>query len=168
MSMESNERSECGGCGTDVRGVFAAAGVAESAIGRRTFLVQSGILAAIAALNACSGLGGGDVTAPSVPANSSIKISDYPNLASVGGVALLSIGSSPVAIVRTSDTTFLALSRICPHQGGLITLYGSDFVCTRHGATFNLNGGWIGGQRTSNMYQYQTTYDAASGTLTIS
>jgi Rieske Fe-S protein len=130
--------------------------------------VQSGILAAIAALNACGSLGGGDVTQPGVPANTSINISDYPSLANVGGVALLNVGSAPVAIVRTGTADFLALSRVCPHQGGLITVSGSGFVCTRHGARFNLNGTWTGGQRTSNMYQYTTSYDAASGTLTLS
>jgi Rieske Fe-S protein len=45
---------------------------------------------------------------------------------------------------------------------------GSRFVCPVHGATFDLNGNWIGGQPTSNMRQYATTYDAASNTLTIS
>jgi Rieske Fe-S protein len=168
MSVEANNAPDCGGCAADGGALLAASEHSESAIGRRAFLVQSGILAAIAALNACGSLGGGEITQPNVPANSSIKISDYPSLANVGGVALLNIGSAPVAIVRTSATSFLALSRVCPHQGGLITLYGSDFVCTRHGATFNLNGTWIGGQRTSSMYQYTTSYDAASGTLTIS
>jgi len=167
MSVKVSTPSECAGCG-NLGEIHAASVAAESAIGRRTFLVQSGILAAIAALNACGSLGGGDITAPSLPAGTSIKISDYPSLANVGGVALVSLGSAPVAIVRTSATTFLALSRVCPHQGGSIVLSGSDFVCTRHGATFNLNGGWIGGQRTSNMFQYATSYNSASGTLTIS
>ena len=165
MARQGGTHSGCEGCGNVEQ--IAAAGIAgESLIGRRTFLVQSGILAAIAALNACAGLG--DVTAPGVPAGSSIKVSDYPSLTNVGGVALVSLGSAPVAIVRTSDTSFLALSRVCPHQGGLIDRSGSNFVCTRHGARFNLNGGWIGGQRTSNMFQYTTSYDSASGTLTIS
>jgi len=167
MSANVRTDSRCDGCG-NADELRAPNGDAESAIGRRTFLVQSGILGAIAALNACGSLGGGDVTAPRVPASSSITISDYPSLANVGGVALVSLGSAPVAIVRTSATTFLALSRVCPHQGGSIVLSGSDFVCTRHGATFNLNGGWIGGQRTSNMFQYATSYNSASGTLTIS
>lgn len=168
MWVEANNLGECRGCAGDGSEQLARGAAAESAIGRRAFLVQSGILAAVAALNACGSLGSGDITQPSVPANSSIKISDYPSLANVGGVALLSIGSAPVAIVRTSTTNFLALSRVCPHQGGLITVSGNDFVCTRHGATFNLNGTWIGGQRTSSMYQYTTSYDATSGTLTIS
>jgi len=167
MSIGMNEAPECRGCGSEASVLAVTEVAAESAIGRRAFLVQTGILAAIAALNACSGLGG-EVTAPGVPANTSIKISDYPSLANVGGVAVLNIGSAPVAIVRTGDTSFLALSRVCPHQGGLIQLSGTHFVCTRHGATFDKNGNWIGGQRTSNMHQYTASYDAASDTLTLS
>ena len=141
--------------GTDVTG-----------IGRRTFLVQSGILAAIAALSAC-GLSGGDITAPNVPANSTIKVSDYASLANVGGVAMITLGSAPVAIVRTGTSSFIALSRVCPHQGGTVQLSGNNFVCPNHGATFNTSGQWIGGQRTSSLHSYSTTYDSATGTLTI-
>jgi nitrite reductase/ring-hydroxylating ferredoxin subunit len=139
---------------------------AVTGIGRRTFLVQSGIVAAIAALSAC-GLGGGDITAPSVPANSTIAVSDYASLANVGGVAVVTLGSAPVAIVRTGTSSFIALSRICPHQGGTVQLSGSNFVCPNHGATFNTSGQWIGGQRTSSLHAYATTYDGATGTLTI-
>jgi Rieske Fe-S protein len=130
--------------------------------------VQSGILAAIAALNACGGLGGSDVTAPTIPSNSSIKVSDYPALASVGGVAMITLGSAPVAVVRTGTSSFLALSRVCPHQGGIVQLAQNDFVCPVHGATYNLSGQWIGGQRANSLHQYTTSYDATTGTLTIS
>ncbi len=138
----------------------------EQEIGRRTFLVQSGILAALAALAACGAAG--DSTAPTLPANSQIDVGNYPTLAAIGGVALVSFGSAPVAVVRVSSTSFIALSRVCPHQGGIVNETNSEFVCPNHGATFNLNGNWIGGQPTSNLHQYTTTYDAASNTLTIS
>ena len=134
-------------------------------IGRRTFLVQTGIFAAMAALAGC---GGSDATAPTIPANSSINIADFPSLSSAGGVAMLSLAGAPVAIVRTSASSFLALSRVCPHQGGTIGESGNRFVCPVHGATFDLNGNWIGGQRTSNMHQYATSFDASTNTLTIS
>jgi nitrite reductase/ring-hydroxylating ferredoxin subunit len=166
MPVDLNDHTKCRGCGGPVEAGRTPA--PESAIGRRAFLVQSGILAAVAALEACGLSSGGEVTAPTLPSNTTISISNYPSLANVGGVVVLTIGSAPIAIVRTGDTSFLALSRICPHQGGLIQLSGSDFVCTRHGATFDIDGGWIGGQRTSNMRQYTTSYDATSGTLTIS
>jgi Rieske Fe-S protein len=136
-------------------------------IGRRTFLVQSAILAAGAALVAC-GASGADVTAPGVPANSTIRISDYPALGSVGGVAMVTLGGAPVAIVRTGASAFLALSRVCPHQGGTVGQSGNAFVCPVHGAQFNLSGQWIGGQPTSSLHQYATSFDSASGTLSIS
>lgn len=154
----------CDASSSDTRPLLDGGGA--TGIGRRTFLVQSGILAAISALSAC-GLSGGEITAPTVPANSTIKVSDYASLASVGGVAMVTLGSAPVAIVRTGTASFLALSRICPHQGGTVQLSGNNFVCPNHGATFNTSGQWIGGQRTSSLRSYSTSYDSATGTLTI-
>lgn len=165
----SQDRSQpdCANCrsANSSQWLRAVAGT-EDGVGRRTFLVQSGILAAMAALAACGA--SSDATAPSVPSNSSLNIADYPTLANVGGVALVSLGGAPVAIVRTSSTGFIALSRVCPHQGGIVNQSGSRWVCPVHGATFDIDGNWIGGQPTSNMHQYATTYDAASNTLTIS
>src|SRR5581483_8576393 len=111
--IENSNRPECSGClVTDpTRAGAPHASIAEG-IGRRTFLVQSGILAAMAALAACGA--SNDATAPTLPANSSIDLANYPALANVGGVALVSISGAPVAIVRTGTSTFLALSRVCP------------------------------------------------------
>jgi nitrite reductase/ring-hydroxylating ferredoxin subunit len=159
---------DCHGCEAAVNAELASSPESDAAgIGRRTFLVQSGILAAIAALSAC-GLSGSDVTAPTIPSNSTIKVSDYSTLANVGGVAMVTLGTAPVAIVRTGTSSFIALSRICPHQGGTVQLSGSNFVCPVHGATFNTSGQWVGGQRTSSLHSYSTSYDSTTGTLTIS
>lgn len=158
-------RPDCSGClATDVHGQRALPPI-EEGIGRRTFLVQSGLLAAMAALAACGV--STDTTAPSVPSNTSINVGNYPTLANVGGVAMVSLGG-PVAIVRTGASSFVALSRVCPHQGGIVNQSGQDWICPNHGATFSLQGQWIGGQPTSNLHQYSTTYDATSNTLTIS
>jgi Rieske Fe-S protein len=69
--------------------------------------------------------------------------------------------------VRTGATSFVALSRVCPHQGATVNTSSGGFTCPRHGARFNLTGTWIGGERTSNMRSYPTTFDAATDTLTI-
>jgi Rieske Fe-S protein len=167
MMDETKEHSDCSACTATTSGELLAAAGASSGIGRRTFLVQSGILAAIAALNACGSLGGSDVTAPSIPSGATINVNNYASLANVGGVAVLNLGSAPVAIVRTGATSFLALSRVCPHQGGIVQLSGNDFVCPVHGATYNLQGQWIGGQPASNLHAYTTSYDSTTGTLTI-
>lgn len=163
---QTNGRPDCAGCLTSGSRRASALTPAEEGIGRRAFLVQSGVLAAMAALAACGGASG--ATAPTLPANSQIDIGNYPTLANVGGVALVSFGNAPVAIVSVSATSFIALSRVCPHQGGIVNESNNRFVCPNHGATFDLNGNWVGGQPTSNMHAYATTYDAGSNTLAIS
>jgi len=134
-------------------------------IGRRQFISASVMAAAAAALAAC-GSSSSNFTAPG-SVGLSVKIADYPALANVGGVATLSSNGSPIAVVRTGAATFVALSLICPHQGSTINATTSGFRCPNHGATFNSTGTWTGGQRTSNMQSYSTTYDAAAGTLAI-
>lgn len=132
--------------------------------GRRTFLTQSMLAAAALALAAC-GLDNGP-TAPS-SVSGSIRVSDYPALANVGGVALVTVSGAKLAVVRTSADTFVALSRICPHQGGTVNPSSNGFTCPVHGARFDLTGQWVGGQPTTNLRAYPTSYDAASGTVTI-
>jgi cytochrome b6-f complex iron-sulfur subunit len=136
-------------------------------IGRRTFLAQSAMLAAAAMLAACGGSGSSDPTAPSLSGSASIKVSDYPALASVGGIALVTVQSYPLAIVRTGTSSYVALSRVCPHQGSIVNTSGSGFLCPNHGAQFSATGAWVGGQPTSSLRSYVTTYDAATGTLTV-
>ena len=140
---------------------------AATGIGRRTFLTRSMLAAAAVALAAC-GMGGDSPTAPG-NLSGSVKVSDYASLANVGGVAVVSMSGSPVAIVRTGASTFEALSLICPHQGSTVGVNsgGTGFTCPRHGARFDANGTWIGGQPTSSLHAYATTYDSSTGTLTI-
>ena len=151
----------CGGCAP-----AHATDHARDGIGRRTFLAQSALLAAGALLAACAAA---DVTDPgtTITSTTDIKVSDFPVLASVGGIALVNLSGNPLAIVRTGDASFVTLSRICPHQGSIINPNGSGFLCPGHGARFNASGQWQGGQSTSNMRSYATSYDAAAGTLTI-
>jgi Rieske Fe-S protein len=138
----------------------------ERTIARREFV--SGAAAALAAMALAACGGAADfVTSPGTVAATSIKVSDFPALANVGGVATTNVGGTPIAIVRTGASTFAAFSRICPHQGTTIDVRSNGFQCPRHGATFNLSGQWIGGQRTSNLVSYPVDYDAPTATLTI-
>lgn len=134
-----------------------------NAIDRRSFLSAATLAAVTLALAACSD----SPTSPDQGGSGSIKVSDYPALASVNGVATLRLGGAPVAVVRTGADTYLALSLVCPHQGATVGVSGSGFLCPRHGARFSLNGTWTGGQPTTNLRSYQTSYDQATGTLTI-
>ena len=162
--MRTEESSACAGCGTRPQPAPS------TGIGRRTFLAQSAVLAAIAALNACGASDGG-FTAPDLGGSSgnsaTIKVSGQPALANVGGVALVTLAGNPFAIVRTGATTFLALSRVCPHQGSIVNKTSNGFLCPNHGAQFSSTGTWVGGQRTTSLRSYTTAYDAATDTLTL-
>ena len=143
--------------------------MSDEIIDRRTMMTRAMFAAAAAALAACSVA---DLpTSPGSLAPFTLKISDYSSLSDVGGVALVSAGDTPVAVVRTGTDVFVALSRICPHQGATIGVATGvatgGFLCPRHGAQFDLGGRWTGGQRTSNMRSYAARYDAAAGTLTV-
>ncbi len=125
---------------------------------RRELLKRGGLAAAALLLAACAVPGtdltggGGSVT---------LKLSDYPQLANPGGVAQLAN-----YFVENSGGTYFALSRTCPHRGGYIGDLGSEFQCPVHGATFDLQGNWIGGQPTSNMFRVSVK-DNGDGTLTV-
>ncbi len=138
-------------------------------IDRRVFLSHAAFAAAAAALAACGGGGSGGSDGPTAPAviNSTVSVASYPALAAVGGVATVTLNGSRVAIVRTGASSFITLSLSCPHQGTTLDVTSSGFHCPNHGATFNSTGVWVGGQRASNMSAYATSYDAATGTLTI-
>lgn len=140
------------------------AGACGEQLDRRGFLGKAALAAVGIALAACAA---GDATGPELSGSSSIKVSDYPTLANVNGVAVFTLDRAPLAVVRTGATTFLALSRVCPHQGGIIGASSSGFMCPVHGARFNLTGQWVGGQPTSSMRTYPTAYDANTDTLTI-
>ncbi|HEY8310851.1 MAG TPA: Rieske (2Fe-2S) protein [Gemmatimonadaceae bacterium] len=131
---------------------------------RRQFVIHGAIASAAILLAGCVGSGG-----PTAPGNVSltVNIADYPALASVGGVAYVDASGNPLAIVRVDANTFDVVSRVCPHQGGTVSSNGNGFTCPNHGARFSDSGTWVGGQQTSNLTSYTSTFDAGTGTLTI-
>ena len=136
-------------------------------VDRRTFLAQGALAAAAAALAAC-GLSSSVPTAPgSLSSPLTINVANYPALTTVNGVAYVNGGGNPLAIVRTGASSFVALSRICPHAGSTVNTASFGFLCPGHGAEFDDTGRWIGGQRTSSLTSYPTQFDAATGMLTV-
>lgn len=131
---------------------------------RRTFLSQSTL--ATVGLMLCGCAADSNPTAPAT-ISSAIKVGDHPALANVNGVALVELNGNRMAIVRTGAASFVALSRVCPHEGNQINPSAEGFLCTGHGARFNPTGTWIGGQETSSMRSYATSYDATTDRLTI-
>ncbi len=135
---------------------------------RRAFIGNSTMLAIGALLATACGDGqiGGTVTGPGT-VGLSVKISDYPALANVGGIAKLNGTSTPIAVVKATATTFRAFSMICPHEGTVIGINGSGFLCPNHEARFNGTGTWQGGERTTNLKEFAVTADLTAGTLAI-
>lgn len=135
-----------------------------SCVTRREFMIR-GSMTGIAIMLAGCGTGS-EPTAPG-SVNLTINVSDYPALADAGGVAYVNASGSPLAVVRLNASTFEALSRICPHQGGTVSSDGSGFTCPVHGARFSDTGTWVGGQSTTNLTTYPTQFDSSTGVLTI-
>ncbi len=158
------ERSDCGTCPLSPDALVGVPFANAGALDRRTFLSRAMMSAAVLALAACGASDG--ATAP-FSGSVSINIADYPSLATVGGVALVTLNGGPLALVRSSQTTIVALSRVCPHEGATVNTSTGGFTCPRHGARFGPTGQWLGGQQTSSMRSYATTFDATTGALTI-
>ena len=160
--MENSIKED--GCGTNCA-CGADTSPLNTPIDRRKFVSLGAYAAAAAALAACAGVS--DSTTAPGSLGATLKVSDFAALSTVGGVATTSINGSPVAIVRVSATSFITLSRVCPHQGSTVNPTSTGFKCPNHGALFDPAGIWVGGQRTSSMRSYATTYDSVAGTLTI-
>jgi len=163
LAPDASRDGDCADCPIAPNVLVALPGEL-GALDRRTFLTRAMLGAAALALAAC---GASDGTTAPFSGTASLNVNDYPALANVGGVALVTVNGSLLALVRDSASSVLALSRVCPHQGGTINTSSGGFTCTRHGARFNLSGQWMGGQPTSNMRSYATTFDPGTGPLLI-
>jgi Rieske Fe-S protein len=135
---------------------------------RRGFLeqsVQMGVLAVLA--GACTDMG--SVTGLDLNGGKDVVVTlaEYPALAQAGGIARISGVSPPLALVNERGANYAAFSLVCPHQGSTVQVTGSSFVCPAHGARFDANGQWTGGQHTSSLREYSTSYDAEAGTVTV-
>jgi cytochrome b6-f complex iron-sulfur subunit len=139
----------------------------EAVSDRREFITASVASAVTVLLTTSCGGSGGDSGVLTGPVSFSVQVSSYPALANVGGIARVDMGGTPVAAVRTGADTFAAFSLICPHRGCTVGINGSAFRCPCHGAMFASSGTWIGGQRTTNLGSFTTSYDATTGVLTI-
>ena len=132
-------------------------------IDRRSFVAQSTLVALAALLAAC-----GSSTGPSSGLPLTVSLSDFPALTPVGGMARVDSGSGiPVAVVHAADSSYLAYSLVCPHQGFLVNINGSGFLCSGHGARFASDGHWAGGQPAGNLAGLPVQHDAVAGTLVI-
>jgi cytochrome b6-f complex iron-sulfur subunit len=152
IPVSAGGRSSCGACG----------------VTRRTFVAASTLAAVVTLLESCSNALGLDGFNGSYGGPLAVKLSNFSALSSVGGLARVDGGNgAPTALVRTGSATFAAFSMVCPHQGGTVGISSGRFICPNHGAQFSTSGAWIGGQPTGNLQGFSTTYDSATGTVTV-
>jgi Rieske Fe-S protein len=140
----------------------------EHCLNRRDFLTRSALAAAVlAAVEAC---GDGQIgpNAVAIGAGTTIQIADFPGLATTG--VLVDIGDQR-AVMRTGASTFVALSRVCTHEGCETSVTNNRFECPCHGSIFASDGSVIRGPSTGGsigpLQVFATTFDAATGTLTV-
>lgn len=142
-------------------------------VNRRDFLARSALAAA--ALVVAQGCGDGQIGPPirstTDPGGGpfTVKLSDFPELATVG--TPVDIGHER-AVVRTGTSTFVAVSRICTHQGCDIDVQGDHFQCPCHLSQFTATGAVIRGPTTGDkigpLQQLDVTFDPATQTLLVS
>lgn len=151
----TEQTARCGACGVD----------------RREFLSKSAMLVAGSLLAASCGDGEiGGVMGPGGTAGLVVTVADFPALATVGGTARVDAGGSrPVAVTRTGAESFVAMSMVCPHAGYRpIQIAPPGFKCPNHGAEFEPDGNWVGGQHSRDLTRFTVVFDAGAGTLAIS
>ncbi len=155
----NRDTTKCSGC---------AVRTASTTVSRRDFVSMATLSAVALTLTACGGAGEAGVTGPIPPGvgEVTIRVSDYPTLAAVGGIAKVR-NSPPVAMTRTS-AGLVAFSMSCTHQGTTVVINddGSIF-CPNHGAEFTSAGVWTGGERTRNLVRLPVSVDASGMNATV-
>ena len=93
-----------------------------------------------------------------------LNSSEFADLKTVGGYAY----KGDIIIIRSTDTVYLALTKICTHSGCTVTYNSAakEIPCPCHGSKFATTGAVITGPAASPLKVYTVT--VSGSTLTIS
>jgi len=109
-------------------------------------LTRRQALAAMAALCGAGALAAAGATEANAASRLKVKLSKYPSLKRVGGVATVgALSGRQVAVVRVSKKQYVALDRTCPHAGAIVSASGGGWTCPAHGSRFDLDGDRVSG-----------------------
>jgi cytochrome b6-f complex iron-sulfur subunit len=88
----------------------------------------------------------------------------YAALKTVGGYAY----KGDIIIIRSTDTVYLALSKLCTHSNCTVTYNSSskDIPCPCHGSKFNTEGAVMNGPATTALKKYNVKQDGNILTIT--
>jgi Rieske Fe-S protein len=113
---------------------------------RRSVLAASATACSACALAACAPAGdGGEAGGKPAPATTGgavvqiLKLTDVP----VGGSANGEAAGQEILIHRADETTVLAYSAVCTHQGCTVAPAGEEFRCPCHGSVFSAADGSV-------------------------
>jgi len=139
---------------------------------RKDFIKQfalggSILLTAPALFTSCSK---DEVIDPTNNNNSSSKITidltsaTYAALGTIGGYAY----TGNIIVFRTGETSYMALSKICTHEGCTVTYSyeNGNIPCPCHNSLYTTSGTVVSGPATSNLKQYSVS--KSGNILTIS
>lgn len=140
----------------------------EDCLKRREFLIKAATAAAsLAAVAGCGdGAFGPPVRNTQLPAPPTIKLSDYPALATVGQVVGLPSFERAVVRTSTSPSAFIGLNMRCTHEGCDTNVSGNEIQCPCHGSRFDAFGAVLNGPAQFALAQ-RTVTDNGDGTITI-
>ena len=120
--------------------------------------------AAFAGLAICVGCAANNSDVPTAPSNVDFTLdltqSANQALTNVGG----SIVTNGIIVGRVSQTSFVAVSSACTHEGTTVQFQSTNnrFYCNSHGSTFSLDGGVTGGPASRALTKYNTTLNGNS------
>ena len=114
---------------------------------------------------------------PTAPINNSdetitvdLSLSENSALVMVGGTLALTaneLDGSGILLYRKSDTSVLAFSRICTHNGCTIgSFQNGTSACPCHGSQFNTSGSVVNGPAVNPLTQYSATITGNIVTIT--
>jgi cytochrome b6-f complex iron-sulfur subunit len=77
----------------------------------------------------------------------------YTNLAAEGSAII----KDNLLIIHAGLDNYVALSKICTHEGCVVGYIGTEVVCPCHGSRFSISGSVLAGPATSPLKKYTTT-----------
>jgi cytochrome b6-f complex iron-sulfur subunit len=139
---------------------------------RRAILTVTTAAGSVGALTACSpfqdftgaqGASPAPVATDGTPTRVG-KLSDVP----VGGSASGEAGGQKILVHRPDETTVLAYSAVCTHQGCAVNATDSEFACPCHNSTFAFDDGTVtGGPAPAPLPRYAAAIDGDWITVTV-
>jgi nitrite reductase/ring-hydroxylating ferredoxin subunit len=80
-------------------------------------------------------------------------------LAAVGSAALVQYSNGSLLVAHTAQSTFVAVTAICTHQGCTITGFqNQQYVCPCHGSRFTTDGRVVQGPAQGSLRSYPTQF----------